>query len=126
MRRMRVYEYAKQNKTTSKEVIEHLQELNISISNHMSTISTETKAKLDEKFKINTQPESAKAKKEEENESEKENTAQITYSGALTVSELAERLEVNTNEIIKKLMVLGFMATKNQDLDDDTIELIAS
>jgi len=49
----------------------------------------------------------------------------ITYTGSLTVSQLAEKLSVNTNDIIKKLIQLGIMAAKNQELDEDTIELIA-
>ncbi|SDJ71614.1 translation initiation factor IF-2 [Sediminibacillus albus] len=48
----------------------------------------------------------------------------ITYTDTLTVSELAEKLNKDTAEIIKKLMFLGVMATKNQDLDKDSIELI--
>jgi len=50
----------------------------------------------------------------------------ITYTGSMTVGELAEALRVETSEVIKKLMTLGIMATKNQDLDKDAIELIAS
>src|SRR5699024_4908705 len=48
----------------------------------------------------------------------------ITYSDTLTVADLAEKLNKDTSEIIKKLMFLGVMATKNQDLDDDAVELI--
>lgn len=48
----------------------------------------------------------------------------ITYSDTLTVSDLAEKLNKEPAEIIKKLMFLGVMATKNQDLDDDAVELI--
>ncbi|WP_240375352.1 translation initiation factor IF-2 [Bacillus piscicola] len=49
----------------------------------------------------------------------------ITYSGTLTVGELAEKLNKDSSEIIKKLMFLGVMATKNEDLEKDTIELLA-
>src|SRR5699024_5833345 len=48
------------------------------------------------------------------------------YHGTLTVSDLAEKLNKDVSEIIKKLMFLGVMANKNQDLDDDSIELICS
>jgi len=48
----------------------------------------------------------------------------LVYQGTLTVNELAEKLQKDVTEIIKKLMLLGIMATKNQDLDDDAIELI--
>jgi translation initiation factor IF-2 len=56
----------------------------------------------------------------------KETPKQIKYSGTLTVSELANKLNKEASEIIKKLMFLGVMATKNQDLDDDAIELICA
>ncbi|GGH82081.1 translation initiation factor IF-2 [Pullulanibacillus pueri] len=49
----------------------------------------------------------------------------ITIPDSLAVSELAEKLGRESTEIIKKLMALGVMATKNQQLDKDTIELIA-
>ncbi len=50
----------------------------------------------------------------------------ITFSGTLTVAELAKKLHKEPSEIIKKLMSLGVMATINQELDKDSIELIAS
>ncbi|MEH6889929.1 translation initiation factor IF-2 [Bacillus sp. JJ864] len=50
----------------------------------------------------------------------------ITFSGTLTVGELAKKLSKEPSEIIKKLFMLGIMATINQDLEKDTIALIAS
>ncbi|WP_337018493.1 translation initiation factor IF-2 N-terminal domain-containing protein, partial [Oceanobacillus massiliensis] len=50
MSKMRVYEYAKQNNTTSKDVINYLTSINVEVSNHMSTISDDTVKKLNEKF----------------------------------------------------------------------------
>jgi translation initiation factor IF-2 len=50
----------------------------------------------------------------------------ITFEGSLTVSELAKEVGKAPAEIIKKLMALGIMATVNQELDKDTIELIAA
>ncbi|MFT8871325.1 MAG: translation initiation factor IF-2 [Sporolactobacillus sp.] len=49
----------------------------------------------------------------------------ITLSGSLTVGQFAEKIGRPSTDIIKKLMVLGVMATKNQDLDKDAIELLA-
>ncbi|MBT2215070.1 translation initiation factor IF-2 [Virgibacillus dakarensis] len=191
MPKMRVYEYAKNNNTTSKNVIGHLKSLNIEVSNHMSTISGDVISKLDKKFKSNPsstekktktgtnnnkkqesnrqhnpkgakkpsagKPDkkggnqhhaSAQAKPKKNNQQQtkqwknkkgknnhkqaqqtkqpvvKETPKEIKYSGTLTVSELAEKLNKEPSEIIKKLMFLGVMATKNQDLDDDAVELI--
>ncbi|RYG73841.1 translation initiation factor IF-2 [Lentibacillus lipolyticus] len=234
MSKMRIYEYARQNNTTSKEVIQQLKNLNIDVKNHMSTISIETIVELDKKFASNgngnnnrsgssKEANSSKNNKNEsgqrmnkqqsnnrqnqQNQNKKQasqgqqnqqsqnqkqapqgqqnqgnpnkkqtsqgkqkqggnqkqqdqrnkkgrqhknqqhkrdnsnknrnNTApnqqqkpirktpeKITYSETLTVEELASKLNKEASEIIKKLMFLGVMATKNQDLDDDAVELI--
>lgn len=49
----------------------------------------------------------------------------ITFVESLSVAELAKALGKEPSELIKKLMALGVMATINQELDKDTIELIA-
>src|SRR5690625_1250329 len=122
MGKMRVYEYAKQSNTTSKEVIDHLKELKVDISNHMSTIDQETVRTLDKKFnptehvqEDETPAEAPVAEKVSENE--------ITYSGSLTVEGLAEKLKVNTKDVIKKLISVGVMVTKNQRSEEHTSEL---
>ncbi|NWQ44206.1 translation initiation factor IF-2 [Bacillus sp. EB106-08-02-XG196] len=56
----------------------------------------------------------------------KELPAKITFSDSLTVGELAKKIYREPSEIIKKLFLLGVMATINQVLDKDAIELIAS
>ncbi|WP_138414757.1 translation initiation factor IF-2 [Aquibacillus sediminis] len=167
MSKTRVYEYAKEKNVSSKEVINKLKELQIEVSNHMSTISDQTREKLDQAFntnhsntksnnqgqtntnnnKKNSQPKNNKSKtnkkqqttqkgkgnkhmknndKKQTNNQAKQQEAvtKITYSGTLTVGDLAEKLNKDASEIIKKLMFLGVMATKNQDLDADSIELI--
>ncbi|WP_217585569.1 translation initiation factor IF-2 [Lentibacillus saliphilus] len=169
MRKIRVYEYAKDNQLTSKDVIKHLNDMNIEVTNHMSTITDDTITKLDAKIKGNKQPSkqaksqnqttskntskkqsprpenqkkqnqkqgrknSGHAKNNNKNKGHNPNTApaaskqtpdNIVYSGTLTVSDLAEKLNKDASDIIKKLMFLGVMATKNQDLDEDAIELI--
>ncbi|MGM7720410.1 translation initiation factor IF-2 [Metabacillus sp. Hm71] len=55
----------------------------------------------------------------------KELPSKITFTGSLTVGELASKLGKEPSEIIKKLLLLGTMATINQELDKDSIELIA-
>ncbi len=56
----------------------------------------------------------------------KELPSKITFSESLTVAELGKKLNREPSEIIKKLFMLGVMATINQDLDKDAIELIAT
>ncbi|HLR14572.1 MAG TPA: translation initiation factor IF-2 [Bacillota bacterium] len=152
MSKVRIYEYAKQANVTSREVIDYLKKVQVEVSNHMSMISEKEVEKLNKHF--NKQLDSKKEKTPKKNQPNKkkqpkqerkkgkqtkqkqqnpqhskqnksnQTPEKITYHGHLTVEELAEKLHIETTEIIKKLMFLGVMATKNQDLDDDAIELI--
>lgn len=53
-----------------------------------------------------------------------EASKEITYSGPLTVGQLAELMKRNSSEIIKFLFLMGNMSTINTMLSDDEIELI--
>lgn len=198
MSKIRVYEYAKKHNISSKDVITKLKEMNIEVSNHMTTIEGDTIQKLDRLYnkeekqpqpekvqpKTNAPQQKATAVAEDDDRNagtarvkakttpkaqskdnkgfknnnnsnqgnhknknknqknkgknqpqvqaqpqkkkEKELPAKITFSESLTVAELAKKLHREPSEIIKKLFLLGVMATINQDLDKDAIELIAS
>ncbi len=49
---------------------------------------------------------------------------QISYEDGITVSELAEKLNKNSSDLIKLLFMLGKMVTINSNLDDETVQLI--
>ncbi|MCY9516130.1 translation initiation factor IF-2 [Paenibacillus apiarius] len=49
----------------------------------------------------------------------------IIVRGEMTVGELAKLLHKDASEVIKKLLFLGVMATINQEVDLETIQLIA-
>ncbi|MCS0787174.1 translation initiation factor IF-2 [Cytobacillus pseudoceanisediminis] len=214
MSKMRVYEYAKKHNISSKDVITKLKDMNIEVSNHMTTIEPAAVQKLDgifikndsqtqkqskpqnqQKPQGNQKPASnnsaasstaVKGKpqnkpgenrnqgqvsqsgnnrgnnnnrnnnnnnrgnnnnnrnnnrnnnKNKNNKGKQQQTfvapapkkvkelpSKITFSESLTVAELAKKLHREPSEIIKKLFMLGVMATINQDLDKDAIELIA-
>ncbi|BCJ85306.1 translation initiation factor IF-2 [Effusibacillus dendaii] len=55
-----------------------------------------------------------------------EGPKKIEIEGAVTVGELAKLIKREPSEIIKKLLFLGIMATINQEIDTDAIELVAS
>lgn len=208
MSKMRVYEFAKKNNVSSKDVIAKLKSMNVEVSNHMTTIEDDTIQKLEGLYKKsnnkevtpkqsnekkpvqqkvqpkveskskastfleeddrNITPSKEKVKTTPKNKptqgsapkdnkgfnknksnknkpkhkgkhqhhqqqqaqpqkkKEKELPTKITFSGSLTVAELAKKLHREPSELIKKLFMLGVMATINQDLDKDAIELIAS
>ncbi|MCD1257775.1 translation initiation factor IF-2 [Paenibacillus athensensis] len=50
----------------------------------------------------------------------------IIVRGTMTVGEVAKLLHKDASEVIKKLLFLGVMATINQELDLDSIQLISS
>ncbi|WPK11912.1 translation initiation factor IF-2 [Lysinibacillus louembei] len=57
---------------------------------------------------------------------QKELPEKITFYESLSVAELAKKLHREPSELIKKLFMLGVMATINQELDKDAIELICA
>lgn len=158
---MRIHEYAKEHNTTSKDVIEKLKSMNITVNNHMSVIDDQTVDKLKNNSK---QSKKGSDKNSMENKNNRNNPksnanpksksapnnrrggrrpnrrgkgqppkntaaprrlpSKVTFMGSLTVGQLAEKLGKDASELIKKLMGLGVMATINQELDKDTMELI--
>ena len=100
------------------EVIEELVPTNVSDDS-----VKKQKLKKGSKFRDNNQMKNkAKAQKEE-----KVNKGPITVKipDEIAVGELSERLEVPATEVIKKLMMLGVMASISQSVDFDTASLIA-
>ncbi|MGE7914037.1 translation initiation factor IF-2 [Lysinibacillus xylanilyticus] len=226
MTKIRVHEYAKQVNKTSKEVIDVLNQLNVSVTNHMSMLEKDIVSKLNQSFKAtkevkkptqnvsqksqangqqkpqqsvkkqegqrqqsatskpkvnnqqqthqnsNSSNEKSKNIKGNQNRNmtqnnnnnnnnnnrrggggynqrpkpgihggkrrhpkthqpslpvkQKELPEKITFVESLSVAELAKKLHREPSEIIKKLFMLGVMATINQELDKDAIELICA
>ncbi|MEX3744434.1 MULTISPECIES: translation initiation factor IF-2 [Lysinibacillus] len=227
MTKIRVHEYAKQVNKTSKEVIDALNQLNVSVTNHMSMLEKDMVSKLNQSFKAtkevknptqnvsqksqangqqkpqqsvkkqegqrqqsatskpkvnnqqqthqnsNSSNEKSKNIKGNQNRNmtqnnnnnnnnnnnrrggggynqrpkpgihggkrrhpkthqpslpvkQKELPEKITFVESLSVAELAKKLHREPSEIIKKLFMLGVMATINQELDKDAIELICA
>ena len=153
MKKVRIYEYAKEIGKQSKDLITVLKDANIEVSNHMSMLTEEGLAKLDSIFKKQeqaTQNEQSssnegkknkkkKVKKEKVKKSQKQQPAiieapseetisedTILVKDGMTVGELSEVLSIGSTELIKKLfMELKIMANINQSLTLEQIELIA-
>ena len=66
-----------------------------------------------------------KQKEEERRKAEAAIATSIELCGSLTVKELAEKMGREVSEIIKKLMMLGVMATINQEIDVETAMVLA-
>ncbi len=84
------------------------------------------------KQKIKTGNKKSKLVKEKQGEKgpekpvkkEKKEVLEVLVPDSITVGELAERLNKPSTEVIKKLMMLGIMASVNETLDFDTASLI--
>ena len=153
MKKVRIYEYAKEVGKQSKDLITVLKDANIEVSNHMSMLTEEGLAKLDSVFKKQEKAEQneqssnnegkknkkKKVKKEKVKKSQKQQPAiieapseetisedTILVKDGMTVGELSEVLSIGSTELIKKLfMELKIMANINQSLTLEQIELIA-
>ncbi|MDO4924029.1 MAG: translation initiation factor IF-2 [Turicibacter sp.] len=166
---MRVHEYAKQLNLSSKEVLQFLEDNNLSVKSHMSVLGDDVILMLDKNFKNEEtkmesqvsnekdstndtddlfkyddyvevkRPKITKKKKANQKKTKNDKSDRIAnvpvkedkdakivyYSDELTVGDLAERLGKSTGEIVKQLLMLGMMATVNQTLDRETVELLA-
>ena len=153
MKKVRIYEYAKEVGKQSKDLITVLKDANIEVSNHMSMLTEEGLAKLDSVFKKQEKTaqndqssnnegkknKKKKIKKEKNRKTQKQQPAiieapseetisedTILVKDGMTVGELSEVLNIGSTELIKKLfMELKIMANINQSLTLEQIELIA-
>ena len=153
MKKVRIYEYAKEIGKQSKDLITVLKDANIEVSNHMSMLTEEGLAKLDSVFKKQEKAaqndqssnnegkknKKKKIKKEKNKKAQKQQPAiieapseetisedTILVKDGMTVGELSEVLSIGSTELIKKLfMELKIMANINQSLTLEQIELIA-
>ena len=92
--------------------------------------STANKQKLHQKSQDYRKKKGAKKETEAERMRRIENERKskpitITVPDEITVGELALRLKVTASEVIKKLMIMGMMATINDVIDFDTAYLVA-
>jgi len=177
MSKQRIYEYAKDLKIKSKEIIDELNKMDVEVTSHMQTLEDDQIKALDKiykpekaqkeqapqkaaqnkqkstkqkgsqnnkpnnnnqvnKGKQNNKPNNKKNNKQNKNNNNNKNNSQpkqeepkempskITYQEGITVGELAEKLNIDSSGIIKKLFLLGIMANINQSLDEESLELI--
>ncbi|WP_251860270.1 translation initiation factor IF-2 [Clostridium sp. Marseille-Q2269] len=151
MAKIRVYELAKELNISSKELITLLEEeFSVEVKNHMSAIEDEdadlikellsgkekTKEEDDEiettAKKLNKQSTNDKKdnqidnKKEEVNTENSEDMDIITMtSETITVKEISDKLEKSYAEVIKELMLMGVMASVNQEINFEMAEKLA-
>lgn len=147
MAKIRVYNLAHELDMDSKEVIEILNDLDIEVSSHMSTITDETAELVKDMYAGDNNPEEIEEAKKEVHKAEAESTEEkantenkaaaesnfeaeaeedaVEIETPITVKEFAEEIGEAPNNLIVELMNMGVMANVNQSLDEDTLELLA-
>lgn len=104
------------------------------IPENVKTEGSTKKQKINQKKKQQGKPQGGSAKskprpedmlKKTERKKEKVEKVHVLIPESITVGELAERMKKPAAEVIKKLMLLGIMASVNETLDYDTASLIA-
>jgi len=146
---IRIHKLAKELGLSSKELIEKLKKLGVSVRGHMSAIDEKTaeiirheitdKAKEKKKPATPKEPHKKKPKKEEKkkepalekpSEPKREvkkppkvqrDLKEIEGNFPLTVKQLAMKINIKPNDLIKTFMKKGIFATLNQNLDDELI-----
>ncbi|MGM0369548.1 MAG: translation initiation factor IF-2 [Bacillota bacterium] len=116
---IRIYELADELGLENKELINLLQELDIDVNSHMSTVDEETSELVKDML-----DDTEEAGEEADTIEQAENIIEV--EGTLTVKELGEEIDVKPNKLITELINMGTMATINQDLDFETLEELAA
>ncbi len=99
-------------------------------SEKIKTDHTSTKQKIVQKSQQRGKFKSTKRETEAERlrriaEERKAKPITVSIPDEITVGELASRLKATASEVIKKLMLLGVMASINDNIDFDTASLVA-
>lgn len=126
MAKIRIYELAKQLGISSKKLLSILEDLDVDVKNHMSTVEDDTaqliKDLLNEEDTedVTSSDKTKNHKKTDGNKAEtqvEEKTKTIVLPDNISVKELGERINIEPITIIKKLMEFGLMVNINADLD---------
>lgn len=145
MSKLRVYQLATELNISSKELMDKMEELGMDVKSHMSTIEDEEATVLldifspkkdneimseetvntSEKEEMNSQNKNNKKKHQEEAMTEKKDDI-VQIPESLTVRELSEKIGVDANKVIGKLIGMGIMAAVNQSIDYSTAEMLAN
>ena len=140
--KIRVYKLADKLNMESKELIDILNRLGIEVSSHMSTVEDDTAELVEEMVAEESTTEEEVEEKQEEveeveeieeeleeleeetEEAEEDDSDYTPVTEGITIRELAEKLDISANNIIKEMMQMGIMTNVNYSLDEDEIEIL--
>lgn len=150
MTKIRVYELAKELNLSSKELMEKVEDLELNINSHMSSITSEEAEMIKELLTDSpveevvdaeieiieedytekvTSKKNKKRKEKNINIKQDENIKGdgfiIDIENNIVVRDLAEKIGVNSSQIISKLIGLGVMATQNEAIEAEVAAIVA-
>ena len=140
-KKLRVYELAKRYEISSRELIEELKEYGVSVKNHMSSLDPETieliqsdrggdpshtESTADRNVVVSSAVSDVSvATVVETKEVEPVEPVRLQVEENVTVSDLSSTLGFRPPEMIMRLMRLGIMATINQRLSYDALQIVS-
>ncbi len=131
MKKIRVYELAKDLDISSKELIDKIQELGMEVSSHMSTVENED-AKLITSLLTDSGEETEEDLDEDlqdeevlqEGEELEDDEDAIKIGETIVVKEFAEEIGVTPAQVITELIGLGIMISQNEEIDGETAVIV--
>lgn len=136
MTKLRVYELAKQVGVSSKKLVSVLEDLDIKVKNHMSTIDSDTAKLVMDLIEEETGKSKKKPVKDHENEKNKpfekkpkkiveKQQKTITIPEKISVRDLGNDMRIEPVLIIKKLIDYGLMVNINAEIDFELAKKLA-
>src|SRR5690606_19893868 len=120
MTKIRIYELAKELNISSRELMNKIEDLDMDVSSHMSSIEKEEAQLIKELLKGADGDDNMSEKDIElekiELEKMKDESPEIEIEDTIIVRDLAEKLNISPSDLITKLIGLGVMAGQNQSI----------
>lgn len=128
MTKIRIYELAKELNISSRELMNKIEDLDMDVSSHMSSIEKEEAQLIKELLKGADGDDNMSEKDIElekiELEKMKDESPEIEIEDTIIVRDLAEKLNISPSDLITKLIGLGVMAGQNQSIDAETAIIV--
>ncbi|MCT4595628.1 MAG: translation initiation factor IF-2 [Anaeromicrobium sp.] len=114
MSKTRVYQLAKELDISSKELISKLEEYDVEVTNHMSTLEDDIIEIIKELYKSG-----------EGNMNSADDENAIGLPESISVKDFCDKIGKSVTEVMTKLVSMGVFATINQEIDFETAETLA-
>lgn len=128
---MNVTELARKLRINTKDLLEILPEYGFDIGKKAIKIDDKTAEQVQRKWRFikrdleEKRRKEAEERKQRERELRKETGETVSFPKVLPVKDFAEHLKLPVSQVIMELMKNGILANQNQDIDYDTMSILA-